>query len=140
VGIENLLSRLAGVKQSGPGRWAARCPAHSDRSPSLAIRLAADGRILLHCFAGCDTGDILGAIGLEFGELFPEPLTKQYLPRIHAPFSALDALQCLASESAIVAIAASDLALGRPLSGDDYSRVAMAAGRIASALEGAHGL
>jgi DNA primase len=49
-----LLSRLTGLKQTAKG-WVALCPAHADKSPSLSIRLADDGKILLHCFAGCAT-------------------------------------------------------------------------------------
>lgn len=140
MGIETILSQLRGVKAGNAvGRWIAQCPAHEDRSPSLTIRLADDGRILLHCFAGCDTESVLGAIGVQFSELFPEPLTREYLPKIHAPFSALDALKCLTAESAIVAIASSDLVNGKPLSPNDFERVCLAAGRIASALEGVHG-
>lgn len=140
MGIENLLSRLHGLKAGGAvGRWIAQCPAHQDRSPSLAIQMIDDGRILLHCFAGCAPGDVVGAVGLALTDLFPEPLTREHLPRIRAPFSALDALKCLTEESAIVAIAASDITLGRTLSDADASRVATAAGRIASALEVCHG-
>jgi hypothetical protein len=29
------------------------CPAHDDRNPSLSVRRAPDGRVLVHCFAGC---------------------------------------------------------------------------------------
>ena len=37
--IEELLTRLEGVKRSGNG-WSAKCPAHRDRNASLSI---ADG-------------------------------------------------------------------------------------------------
>lgn len=136
--IERLLSGLRGVRQNGNGRWAARCPSHEDRSPSLSVRLTDDGRILLKCFAGCETEAVLGALGLRFADLFPEPLTRTGLPRIHAPFSALEALQALTRESAIVALAASDLAEFGSLADVDADRVALAAGRIAAALEAVH--
>lgn len=140
MGIDVLLSRLQGVKPgSAVGRFIARCPAHEDRSPSLTLRSEDTGVILLHCFAGCSPDSILGAVGLSFSDLFPEPLTREFIPKIHAPFSALDALKCIAAESAIVAIASSDIAMGKPLSDADASRVATAAGRIASALEVCHG-
>lgn len=137
MGLETLLSRLHGVKQSAQhkDRWIARCPAHEDKSPSLSVRAEPDGRILMKCFAGCEVASILGALGLEFAELFPEPLTKTFVPRVAQPFSAFDALQCLAQEAAVVAIASSDIVLGRPLSDEDLERVATAAGRIAVALE-----
>ncbi|MCV5231644.1 CHC2 zinc finger domain-containing protein, partial [Escherichia coli] len=53
-----LLERLAGVRLVGAGRWMACCPAHPDRSPSLSIRVL-DDKILLHCFAGCDSDAVL---------------------------------------------------------------------------------
>lgn len=139
MGVTDILSRLQGVKSTGQDRWIARCPAHVDKSPSMTVRALPDGRILVHCFAGCGTDAILAVIGLRMGDLFPEPLTRERLPKIHAPFSALDALKCLSSESAIVAFAASDIAEGKPLTARDADRVAVAAGRIATALEGVHG-
>lgn len=49
-----------------------RCPAHEDRLPSLSMTLGRDGQILLHCFAPqCDLYDVLDALGLELGDLFP---------------------------------------------------------------------
>jgi hypothetical protein len=140
MGIDTLLSRLNGVK-AGHGRssWNSRCPAHEDRSPSLSVRLMDDGRILIHCFAGCDTESVLDAVGMAFTDLFAEPLSREYLPKIHRPFSADDALRCLAEESSVVAIAASDITLGKPLTDVDAERVATAAGRIATALEVVYG-
>jgi DNA primase len=68
--IETLLGLLDGVTRT-PRGYKARCPAHSDKSPSLAIREAEDGRILLHCFAGCNVHQICEAISIEIRDLFP---------------------------------------------------------------------
>lgn len=62
------------------GRWhgsygVARCPCHEDREPSLSIRDGADGRLLVHCFAGCDGADVLRA--LNRGGLLPERADRQ---------------------------------------------------------------
>ena len=38
MGVTNLLSTLNKVKQTGPGRWIACCPAHVDKHPSLSVR------------------------------------------------------------------------------------------------------
>ncbi|UNE55571.1 DUF7146 domain-containing protein [Bartonella machadoae] len=40
----------------------ARCPAHDDRSPSLALANGNDGRLLLYCYAGCSFREILQAL------------------------------------------------------------------------------
>lgn len=140
MGITEFLARFEKVKAGyAVGCWMARCPAHPDKHPSLAIRYRDDGVIIMKCFAGCESETILTAIGLRFSDLYPEPLTREFLPKIRAPFSALDALACLAQESGIIAIAASDIALGKTLSDQDAERVATASGRIAAALECVHG-
>ena len=66
-----LLSRLEAVRPV-KGGWQARCPAHPDKSPSLSIT-ESDGRVLLKCFAGCETSAIVAAMGLEMSDLFTEP-------------------------------------------------------------------
>jgi hypothetical protein len=137
VDVNELLARLSGVRASGQGRWSAKCPAHQDRSPSLSVRALGDGRILMHCFAGCGTDAVLGALGLEMEALFPKPLGD--LPRVSMPFSPMDALRALSRESAIVALCAADIADGKTLSREDADRVLTAAGRIATALEVVHG-
>jgi hypothetical protein len=71
MSVERLVDRLDRVKQTGPSRWLARCPAHADRTPSLAIRELDDGRVLINCFAGCAPGDVLAAIGLSLADLSP---------------------------------------------------------------------
>lgn len=48
--LKLLLSHLNGVQQSR-GRFLARCPAHSDNSPSLSLSRGKDGRALIHCHA-----------------------------------------------------------------------------------------
>lgn len=48
----------------------ARCPAHDDKKESLSIRVNDDGKILLNCFAGCASGEIVSALGLEMRHLF----------------------------------------------------------------------
>lgn len=76
---QDLLSRLQGVRRTGAG-WIARCPSHDDRSPSLSIR-EADGKILLHCFAGCEARSITAALGVEVKDLFhgslPDPRQRR---------------------------------------------------------------
>src|SRR5215208_7316800 len=48
------------------------CPAHDDRStPSLSLK-AENGKLLLHCFAGCQPEDIVSQMGLEMKDLFVE--------------------------------------------------------------------
>lgn len=128
---------LDGVRVTTRNAWMARCPAHSDRSPSLCVKAVGDGRILLHCFAGCDTAQILSKLGLTLSDLFPERLEGG--PRVRPAFSAIEALRALAREAGIVAIVASDIASGKRVNSNDASRVRVAAGRLATALDLIHG-
>jgi DNA primase len=91
MAIDVLLSRLSKVKQTGQDKWLACCPSHGDKSPSLTIRLIDDGRILVHCFAGCGACDVVESVGLTMSELFPERLGE--FKQVAQPFSAADALR-----------------------------------------------
>jgi hypothetical protein len=72
----NILSRLEGVKRCGNG-WQAHCPAHDDRKQSLHVSEGKDGRVLVHCHAGCSVDDVCAAVGLGTKDLFPEPERKR---------------------------------------------------------------
>lgn len=133
----SILDRLEGVKKTGSDKYVARCPAHADRSPSLTIREMADGRTLLHCFAGCETEAVLTAMGLTFRDIMPERIGD--FPRERPAFTASDALRALAHESGIVAVEAGRLAAGEVLGEGEKDRLCKAAGRIATALEFVHG-
>ena len=73
----DVLDRLEQVT-GGVGKWMACCPAHNDKSPSLAVS-EGDDRVLVHCFAGCDTTDVTAAIGLNVADLFYKKLAGREL-------------------------------------------------------------
>ena len=54
------IAKALGGRRVGAG-WMARCPAHDDRKPSLSIR-DIDGKVLVHCHAGCDHRDVIAAL------------------------------------------------------------------------------
>lgn len=139
MSADKLLSLLSNVKRTRPGHWIATCPAHQDKRPSLAIRELHDGRVLLHDFAGCSTSDVLAALGLTLEDLFPERQAGYTGAKERRPWSALDILRCVASETLIVAIAASSVAQGVALPEVDRKRLMVAASRLQSALEVANG-
>ena len=55
------IARALGGGKVG-GHWIARCPAHDDRKPSLSIREADDGKVLVKCFAGCEQALVIAAL------------------------------------------------------------------------------
>jgi putative DNA primase/helicase len=42
--------------------WMAKCPAHADRMPSLSVKDAGCGSVLLHCHAGCLQRQVIAAL------------------------------------------------------------------------------
>jgi hypothetical protein len=57
------------------GRCMAPCPAHPDKTDSLSITSGRNGGIVLHCFAGCRTVDVLKAMGLGWADISGTPMT-----------------------------------------------------------------
>lgn len=132
--IDTLLSRLDKPRQTGPGRYIARCPAHADKSPSLSIRELDDGRVLVHCFTGCPVSDVLSAVGLEFADLYPERPAADLAKPERRPFPAADVLRALYREVLIVAAAAGFILADRALSATDRERLELAVERIQQAV------
>lgn len=56
------LAEALGGRRIGTGKWQACCPAHDDKHPSLAIREAEDGTVLVHCRSGCDQRQVIEAL------------------------------------------------------------------------------
>jgi len=79
------LVRLEEVKRVGPSSWMARCPAHDDRNPSLSVSVK-EGKLLLHCFAGCPAEAVLNAVGLSWRDLWEgeawRPLPSRPKPKL----------------------------------------------------------
>jgi hypothetical protein len=87
---------LAALETSGcsprptAGGWSFRCPrpdhSHGDRKPSGRMGVGSDGRVLLWCGRGHRAEEIVGALGLEIGALFPEDTSSKTKrrPNLHA--------------------------------------------------------
>lgn len=69
------------ARKCGSG-WVDLCPAHDDRSPSLSINIAADGKLLLHCFVGCTFESIVASAGLS-GSQAVRSVTRSDLEQIN---------------------------------------------------------
>ena len=128
-----LLPRLEAVRETGDGRWSARCPAHDDRTPSLTIRETDDATLLVRCWAGCGAADVVAAVGLELSHLFPDRLTDRAPLRRGERWIPRDVLKAVAHEATIVVLAAEDLARGASLSERDHDRLTQAWHRLRAA-------
>ena len=133
-----VLDRLERAKPTGAGRWIAKCPAHADKSPSLSIRETDDGRVLLHDFGGCQTGDVLAALGLELSDLFDKPL-EHYAAPSHSRIPARDLLHLISHEIDVVVILLAEVLDAKGISELGWQRLAAAARRIGHARDCVHG-
>ena len=138
MSASNLLNHLSRVKKTGADRWMACCPAHQDKTASLSIKDLPDGRVLLHCFAGCDPDSVLAAIGLTFADIMPERLPGEFKPVRHA-FSAFDALRALVADLLFIRLCVRSLSQGRALIESDREALHQSAYRIENALAAIEG-
>ena len=134
--VDLLLSRLDRVKRTKIDSWMACCPAHPDRSASLSIRELDDGRVLVHCFAGCSVHEILDAADIPIDALFP-PRALPFAKSERRPFPAADVLRAISFEAMVVAAAGVSLLAGSSFSEADRGRLILAVSRIQAAMSAA---
>lgn len=134
MSANTLLQHLEKVRRSGQGSWLACCPAHDDKSPSLSIRETADGRVLVHCFAGCAVHEIVSAVGLDTSDLFPPRTEQQFIKGERRPFPAADILRALIPEIWINYLCAQAILKDEVLLAIDRERLLLAASRFQAAL------
>ena len=129
--MDTILSNLERVRANGKG-WLASCPGpihqNGDRHPSLSVKESDTGNVLLRCHAGCQTRDIVGALGLTMGDLFAQPLAAPERKRR----ATHGLLKALCAESLRVIVAASPI--GPPLTPEDMARLKTATARLRAAL------
>jgi putative DNA primase/helicase len=71
LNVADIIAYFPDAKHTSNG-WQAKCPAHDDSVASLSIHQEGDGKVLLHCHAGCEPEIVLRAVGLKLSDLFPE--------------------------------------------------------------------
>jgi hypothetical protein len=119
---DKLLPRLAKVRQVKPGQWQALCPAHDDKSPSMRIKEAEDGTLLVKCWTGCSAEAICAAAGLELRDLFPGDRSRPQRRGL--------SIKALQHEGMICRIGDALLAQGMEMSADDRARYDLAKQRM----------
>lgn len=137
--VDLLLSRLQNVRQHGEA-WRADCPVGHRSRGTLSISEGADGRCLVHCFAGCTAAEIATAAGLELRHLSPPRVLRLTQAEREADRRRAReagwaaALGVLAFESCVVGSAAGMILQGT-LTAADAERLRLAVERIQTARE-----
>lgn len=78
MNVLDFLTAFPDAKQVGD-HYMVRCPSHEDDTASLAIK-ERDGKILVHCFGGCQPEQVLGAAGYSWSDVFS---SNGYNPRFN---------------------------------------------------------
>lgn len=137
MSVDTLLSRLNKVRRLADGQYMACCPSHADRSASLSIKDIGDGRVLINCFAGCDTYGILKNVGLDWDDVLPEKAVEPKAKKIDQIIYATEALKLIQYEARIIMVCAYDVRSGKLPNEDEMNRVEISMQRINKAIQGA---
>lgn len=84
-----LLSKLQHTNPNGSG-YDADCPVCGDTKRHLSIAPGKNGGIVLTCFKGCKTDDIMKSIGLKMSDLFPDKVPQPKAKRVKVKEMAYD--------------------------------------------------
>lgn len=134
--IHNLLNKLDKVKKTGADSYRACCPGHQGTNPTaLAIRQVDDGRILLKCHRGCSIDEILGAIGMDMNDLFPDGAIANHAGKVKQAFNPKDVLAAMHEEASIIYLYGKDVANKKPVTDDQFKRVLLSIERIKTSME-----
>lgn len=132
--LDEFLSKLDKVQRVGTDRYKACCPAHPDKTPSLAIT-EKDDRLLIHCFSGCSVNDILDSVGMDINHLFDKPQYHRRKPGQPQRVSAADILRAVSLELTVVVMTAEHMHKNKQILPDDVTRLYQAYQRINNAID-----
>ena len=130
------VNKLQKVKSVGRDSWMGCCPAHDDKNPSLKIDLKGE-KILIKCWSGCDTESILGAVGMDFDDIFPDRPIYQRSSGRQPMLSSADALRIVKYEAMVIWMYGQDLKNKKTPSDEDHQRFVLAVSRVNDAMEAA---
>jgi uncharacterized ParB-like nuclease family protein len=136
IQIEEIAERLNAKPTRGKtNAWTACCPAHADRSPSLSLKLATNGNILMYCFAGCSFVEICDSMGIDAGDLFQEKHVSKYdkTNKNKAYISGDAMLELLYKDVGFIEVFASALMRNETPTEKDYAILSAATNRIRDA-------
>lgn len=134
--LDLVLSRLEAfrLRENGPNRWRACCPAHGGKNPSaLSIGAGNDDAVLLRCWHGCTVEQVCDAMGVELQDLFPKRPTPgggTAAPARRRLLSAGQALDLVDGEMSLCVVAATTMARGTPLPASTRERLLIGAARV----------
>jgi hypothetical protein len=135
VSFELLTSRLHNVRTIRPNQIVAGCPlCKSRKGRPIAAAMLDDGKILINPLCGCETGEVLSALGLRMADLFPKHL-GHHLPPARRRFDAETILAALAHELTVADLIACDVDRTGEYTAEQRERMHLCAVRISNGLQ-----
>lgn len=135
--FESHLSQRGKVTHHGREQLRAACPVCGGKNTNtLSVRRGDNGTVLVKCFKlGCEVEAIAQSLGLDLSDLFPErddnrPISK---PRRIGLLPPMQAIELIATEAWLTAVAAENMANGHTLTEPDLARLREASIRIQTA-------
>ena len=74
--LSAFVTACGGMTRESGGETICRCPAHDDENPSLNVRLADNGNLLIKCRANCTNERIVAAIDWKLRDLMASQQPK----------------------------------------------------------------
>lgn len=135
IGVVSIEPR--GVHQAHDRSGALARAQAAGEKPVAAPERDRSGPVLVHCFAGCSVADIVSAVGLDLGDLFPpRPVSDEHRPpRIRRPWRAADVLDALRIELMVVWVILADVAHAKTLTDGVRARAGVALDRCAALIQ-----
>jgi hypothetical protein len=136
------LEQRGKVRYFGADQLRAACPCCGGRSThTLSAKRGDNGGVLVKCFKSeCDIEAIARALGLEMADLFPQRMDGHASPKPRriGLLPPMQALELIASEAWLIAVAGENLASGHALAEADLVRIRAASARIQNIVKEAH--
>jgi len=130
------------VRYFGADQLRAACPVCGGRSiNTLFAKRGDNGGVVVKCFKSeCGFDAIARSLGLEVSDMFPPKLDghARPAPRRVGLLPPMQALDLIASEAWLIAIAGENLAAGHALAETDLVRIRAASARIQNIVKEAH--
>jgi hypothetical protein len=118
------------------------CAACATNTYKVAVTEASNGSVLLHAFCGHTPHEVLGAMGLQIGDLFQRrdlrtmsPAERHQLRQASLASRTQAAVTVLGHEAHVMLEAANKLGDGYPLTEDEQTRMRVAALKVWDCIE-----
>tara|TARA_R110002050_G_scaffold184919_1_gene318614 strand:+ start:958 stop:1374 length:417 start_codon:yes stop_codon:yes gene_type:complete len=119
---EKILARFEKVyaSTSDNSQYQCLCPNHDDKTASLGIKFDGD-KVVINCFGGCETGDVIKAAGLSWSDIMPDSLDNDYKP--NKRFNPFAVVKAMSGDALFMYLCANEIIKNKPLQKSDQQKL-----------------